>query len=313
MINYIKVILSAPLSLGYILFVLLGLLFVVYGRIGASIEKRRSILGDMTTNKQAVGFLDLLLNKIPFIVRYEENLDKRLDLLELNYTARKLMKVKIAFGFSGVLLAIHLRNAMAVIPLVIIFINVPTTFIEMRVKKRLHLYDEQILESFQLFISEFTTTKSVQKTIVAISPKLNYPIRKEFERLGRKLNSGESPESCFMDFAERTENKWTMIFSQMLITYFETGADFSDQLLNITTNITDEKILEQQNDTELSSIRLTNIVMNALVPVAYIAARIINPEDSRVFVETPTGKFIMFGVVMAILISLTLGQKISEH
>ena len=72
------------------------------------------------------------------------------------------------------------------------------------------------------------------------------------------------------------------------------------------------KILLEANTTELSSMRLINIVMNALVPVVYISNRFINPTDAKIFVETGVGKGIIFGVVIACSISLYLGKKITE-
>jgi len=130
--------------------------------------------------------------------------------------------------------------------------------------------------------------------------------------LARKLNSGEPVEECFVEFAERTQNKWTLIFAQLMITYFRNGGDFTEQLLNITKNITNEKILDQTNTTELSSMRLINIAMNALVPVVYISNRILNPQDAKVFVDTEIGRIIIFGVVIACCVSLYIGKKVTQ-
>jgi len=83
-------------------------------------------------------------------------------------------------------------------------------------------------------------------------------------------------------------------------------------LLNITKNITNEKILDQTNTTELSSMRLINIAMNALVPVVYISNRILNPQDAKVFVDTEIGRIIIFGVVIACCVSLYIGKKVTQ-
>jgi len=199
-----------------------------------------------------------------------------------------------------------------VIPTCLICASLPVTYVEMKVNKKIKLFNDQVLEAFQFFITDYTTTKSVQKAIVNICPKLKYPLRREFELLARKLNSGADVEESFLNFAERTQNKWITIFCQMMITYFRNGGDFTPHLLSITQNITNEKILSEQNNTELSSLRWINIMMNALVPVAYISNRFINPQNARVFIDTPTGKILIFVVVMGCLISLYLGKKISD-
>ncbi len=312
MIEHILNFFSSPINITYTVFVLFGLLLISISIVGRAIEKRKNIITRLTEKRKGVGFIDRLLDKINFIQKYEEEFRKKIAVLDMDYNVRLFTKIKILCGLIGVLISIYLRNVFVTIPLVLICINIPTTFIDMRVKKRLALYNDQILEAFQIFITEYTTTRSVQKTIVNICPKLKNPLRKEFERLGRKLNSGEPVEECFTEFAERTQNKWTLIFAQMMIIYFRNGGDFTEQLLNITKNITSEKILTEANMTELSSMRIINIAMNALVPVVYISNKFINPDDAKVFVETPLGRMIMFGVVMACSISLYLGKKITE-
>lgn len=304
---------SSPLNIAYLVFIILGVSLMVYGVAGATIERRKNILQRISEDHQFQhGFIDKMIDKIPFLVKREEKLDKQIAVLDVPYKARTFTKLELACAMLAIAASIHFKNALVVIPLTVIFVNAPITFIEMKVSKRVRLYNDQVLEAFQTFITDYTTTKSVQKTIVNICPKLKYPLRKEFERLGRKLNSGEPIESCFVTFAERTQNKWTMIFSQMMITYFRNGGDFTPHLLNITKNITSEKILVEQNNTELSSMRMMNIAMNALVPIAYVSNRVINPDNARVFVDTPTGKIIMFGVVLGSLISLYMGKKISD-
>jgi len=303
---------SSPLNISYFTFILLGFIMILFSIVGRSIDKRKTVLTRLSGKEERVGFIDSLLDKSKFVQKHEEEFSKKIAVLDMDYNARTFTKIKLGSALVGIIVSIYLRNIYVVIPLVIICVNIPTTFLEMRVRKRIALFNDQVLEAFQIFITEYTTTRSVQKTIVDICPKLKNPLRKEFERLGRKLNSGEPIEESFLEFAERTQNKWTLIFSQMMITYFRNGGDFTEQLLNITKNITDEKILEEANTTELSSMRLINIAMNALVPVVYVSNRFINPEDAKVFVETPVGRFIMFGVVIACSISLYLGKKITE-
>ncbi len=304
---------SSPYNITFIVFLLLGILMIVYSQVGKSIERRKNIIAERRSGKkQKVGFLDQILDKSEFMRRYEDQFRKRVSVLDIEYDARKYTKLKLYSGLAGILVAIYLKNIYVVIPLILIGTSIPTAIIEMKIKKRVSLFNDQILEAFQMFITEYTTTRSVQRTIVDIGPKLKNPLRKEFERLARKLNSGEPVEECFVEFAERTQNKWTLIFAQLMITYFRNGGDFTEQLLNITKSITNEKILDETNSTELSSMRIINIAMNALVPIAYISNKFINPQDANVFVETGIGKTIMFCVVIACSISLYIGKKITD-
>lgn len=295
------------------IFALWGILMVVYGVLSENIERRKNILHKINSKLDIYkGALDQVLDSIDFIVKKERELDKRMAVLDVKYTARTLTKLKLLGVLIAVLISIHLHNFLAFFPLLLICISLPENYVEAKINNKLKLFDDQVLEAFQIFITDYTTTKSVQKTLNNICPKLKYPLRREFELLARKLNAGMNVEECFLSFAERTQNKWIMIFSQLMITYFRNGGDFTPHLLNITHNITSERILKEQNNTELSLLRTLNILMNALIPIAYISNYYINPQNASVFITTTGGRIVIFIVLMASLLSLYLGKKITE-
>lgn len=304
--------LSVPENLLVVLLIVLGILMVAFGILRHRQYRSKSILSKLTKKKVKIGLIDSILDRIEFIRKREEKLDFMLSVLDSKYTARTYTKMELVSIMIALLVSFYMKNWLIVGPMIIIGAMLPTFFIEIKVKKKQKLFNDQILEAFQMFITEYTTTKSVQKTIMAVSEKIKYPLKREFERLGRKLNSGEPYEECFMDFARRTQNRWTMVFAQMMITYFRNGGDFVPHLYQITENINDEKILAEQNTTELSSLRLINIILNALVPLAYITSKFINPQDTQVFVETSGGRVIIFFIVMGCLTSLLLGKKITD-
>lgn len=295
-------------------FVLLGILLVLFGILNARAQRKKSVLGELLKqNRQAKkNIVDKLLDRIPYIVEKERKLDAQISVLNVKYKARVFTLLELLGVVLAVIVSIYLKNVLIVVPMAIIGFIVPVSFVEIKIRKKFKMFDDQILEAFQLFITEYTTIGNVQKTITNICPKIKYPLRNEFERLGRKLNSGEPVEECFLDFAHRTNNTWTMVFAQMMITYFRTGGDFVPHLYSITENINNEKLLAEQNSTELSSMRIVNMVLNACVPVAYIISKIVNPEDTLVFTTTFAGKIIIFAVVVGCLISLALGKKISD-
>jgi Flp pilus assembly protein TadB len=295
-------------------FVLLGILLVLFGILNARAQRKKSVLGELLKqNRQAKkNIVDKLLDRIPYIVEKERKLDAQISVLNVKYKARVFTLLELLGVVLAVIVSIYLKNVLIVVPMAIIGFIVPVSFVEIKIRKKFKMFDDQILEAFQLFITEYTTIGNVQKTITNICPKIKYPLRNEFERLGRKLNSGEPVEECFLDFAHRTNNTWTMVFAQMMITYFRTGGDFVPHLYSITENINNEKLLAEQNSTELSSLRIVNMVLNALVPVAFVISRVINPEDTKVFTTTFAGKAIIFGVVVGCLISLVVGKKITD-
>lgn len=299
-----------PLHVTFLWLAATGFVLFLIGVLLTREQRRKSVL--TIKRKEKVSWLDSLLNRVPYIVKREERLNKRLSILSLNMSARAFTKYKVLAAVLACFVGALMHNALVVPPLIIIFISIPEAVIDNRISKRVSQMEEQTLEAFQLFLTEYTTTRNILQTLVNISPKLEYPLRSEFELLARNLHSGVPYEESLRIFAERTDNKWTNVFAQMMITYIREGGDFTPHLLNITRYITDEKILSEENKTEMSSVRTVNLLLNALIPVAYVMNTVMNPEGVRVFITTSTGKFMILIVSLCVLASLYLSRKISE-
>lgn len=310
--KWITTILSSPLFLTITIFVLLGIIMIVYGILGARIDRKKTILHRFSKKAEGKSFLDDWLDVIKFVRKSEEKIDLQLSILDMKVSGRTFTKLKLAAAFVGIAFSLYMKNWMIIVPMILISIQFPLMVVDLRVKRRLKVFNDQVLEAFQVFITDYTTSQSVQKTLINIIPKLRDPLKKEFERLSRNLHSGVPIEEAFMEFAERTQNKWVMIFSQMIITYYRQGGDFAEHLMKITRSITGEKILEEQNSTELASVSILNYVLNALVPIAYIMNRWMNPQDAAIFTETSSGRMIIFGITISTLISLMMGKKIMK-
>lgn len=310
--HFVELIIS-PVGVTFLTFALLGLLLVIYGIMRGKATKRKSILQRLLKKPVSRGLLDEWLDKLKFLNKSEQVLDQQLSVLDMKIKARTFTKARILAAFLGVLLALYLKNWLAVLPLAFISIQFPTMVVHLRVNRQLKAFNDQVLESFQIFITDYTTTRSVHKTLMNIIPKLRDPLRKEYERLSRRLNSGVAVETAFMEFAERTQNKWIMIFSQMIITYYRQGGDFSEHLMKITQSIVGEKILEEQNSTELATVSTLNYILNALTPLAFVVNRWINPGDAAIFTDTTSGKMIVFFVCISTIISLLIGRRMSTQ
>jgi len=292
-----------------------GFLLVLYGLICVNTQKVKSIL---SANKKAQGkrpdLFDWILDKLPIVKRSEEKTDIMLSVLDIqNKTARDVTKKRLFCGLLGVALAMLLRNVMVIPLLVFVFANIPVVLLGRKTRKRRMIYNDQVLEAFQVFVTDYTTTKSVQKTLENVCSKIKRPLRNEFERLTRKLYSGISANECFLDLSKRTQSQWVMYFSQVMMMYFQNGGDFVPHLTGIIRTMSSEKLIEEQNLTELSSLRTINLVLVLLFPIVFVASVFVAPDTLRVFTETVMGRNIIFFSIAGCIFSLIVGQKISEN
>lgn len=303
-INYIVLLISS---------VLLGVFFIFYGLYLKKIQNKNSILSSVNNSRNFYkGFIDNVLDKIPFLVKEEEKTNKYMITISDKINVRTFTKIKLFGILLSFGIAIYFKNLLSFVPLVMIFWNLPNFLFEFIANKRMRHFEDQFIDALQIFITDFTTIKSVRKSLTNITPQLKNPLKEEFERLNRELNSGESIEKSFVSFAERTKNKWVLVFSQLMITYFRIGGDITEQVMNITKRINAEKINDEENTTELSMLRMLNIVLNMLVPVIYGISMWLNPEDTAVFINTAQGQLVILAVLCSCVLSLWIGKKITQ-
>lgn len=303
---------ASPLFGGLLIFLFLGGLLFAYGILRARLERKKTILKRMSSQESFQGYVDLWLDRFGSLTAAEEKLGHSLAVIGSKLTPRAITKIRLAAGGVGFLIAFLFRNWLIALPLAFLCQMIPLSFIEVSVKRLQNIYERQIAEAFQVFVTDYTTTKKVMDTLLNMCPKLKYPLRREFERLARNLHSGARYEQAFMDFANRTQSKWTKVFAQMMITYFREGTDFTEQMIELIKQIATEQMLAQENNTEVASLRFVNILLNISVPVAYVINRLINPENTRIFVETSTGRTLMLFIVLCCVLSLYVGKKITN-
>lgn len=308
-------------SLGILLFylslVVIGILLVIMGNTISKKEKTRmfieaSAIKKEKTKKKKLLDLDAWLDKQWFIESAEKDMESVIQTSALKITPRTITKARLWMLVFSCLFCMLLKNVFILIPVAIMLYQIPLSLVKSRAKKREQIFGEQLLENFQMFVTDFTSTKNVQQTVYNMSKKTSEPLKSEWTLLNANLSSGVTPEQSFVAFADRTGSKWARIFAQIMISYYNTGTSFTEQLMSLTEKMTNEKIAIQENQTEISSMIILNTVLNICVPVVYIFNRIVQPETAAIFTDTTSGRFIILGVTMACMSSLWLARKIAD-
>lgn len=303
---------SSPTTWWLITSLVLGLSLTLFGLISLDAERRRTILQRIARQSRERSGLDQLLDRIPLVVQSEQQLARQMAVLDVGFTPRTVTKWRLGAGLLGVFVSITLRNVLLIIPLALFFMQIPLILVEMQIRRRLRRFSDQIQEGLSLFLTEYTTTRSVNRAIEGVIPKLPNPLRGEFERMARKINSGVPLDQVFAEFADRTQNRWALIYSQLMITYYRTGSDFTEALHRIIQDMSAEKVLDQQNETELNTLKILHLVLTLTVPVAFVLNLLMNPQDIYVFTELAGGRLILVAAAVAILFSVIVGRQITE-
>lgn len=308
----VRTYLSSPVAWTCLSLLVLGTAIALYGWLHDRAERRRTILQKLTQKGDGRTGLDNLLDRIRWVVQSEEAIQADLDVLGSTRAARQVTKLRLLCGLGGIFIGILFRNWLLGLLMVPVFMQGPLFWIEYHVRRRLRQFEEQVQNAFQMFLTEYTTTHSVPRSLHGILLRVQPPLNRELERLVTKLDSGVQPQDAFLDFARRTRSRWTFIFAQLMMAYFQHGGDFTDALQRIIQDMAGERILEQQNRTELALLRLVHIILVLTVPVMLVAMLLTNPQDARVFVDNPSGRRIIVTVTVGLLVSIYFGRKLTE-
>lgn len=306
---------SLGLTISYLVFFLIGLFVMLFGIQLSKYGKKKIYVSSVSTvkkEKKKTSKFDTFLDKNWIITNSEKNMQRKIITSGLPITVRQLTKIRLLFILAGFLFSLLMNNILVAIPMCIMFYIIPGYIVNRKAKKREMIFEGQLLDNFQIFVTDFISTRNVQNSIYNMTKKSIEPLKSEWELLSRNVNSGIPFDKCFVAFADRTGSKWSRIFAQIMISYYNQGNDFTEQLMSLTAKMTDEKIRKQENQTEISSMVTLNIVMNIAVPIVYILNQIMQPEASAAFSTTVQGRLIILAITICCGLSLWLGHKIAE-
>ncbi|MGB9812397.1 MAG: type II secretion system F family protein [Thermovenabulum sp.] len=264
-------------------------------------------------NRKQEKIIDAIIHKSRILRKYMYNMEQALAYLNNDkISAENIIKIQLFLLFISFGLTIYLRNIYIFIPMTILFLWVPLMIINEIKNRAIDAYDKQVLDFIQIFSSELAATKSVIKALEKTTKRIEPPLRYELEKLVLAIHTGENPTKALNKFKIRVENKWIKMLSNLISIYYEKGGELVPYIIRLGEDITNEKIIIQKNKTEITTMRLTNTVINSLLPLFLVINIVLNPQSIEFFKNTATGKILLTITVILTLISFYLTQMIVE-
>lgn len=300
-------------SIPFIFAIATGIILILIARVSSVADKERNILKDLVSGKKArKNLLDDLLNDSKFIHNLEEKNKMKLALVNDDFDIRKFTKIILLTTLIGIIFSLFIMNFIAMPFIIFISFYMPQLYLNLVATNKRNKIESQLGIAIKFFTSEFSTTKQVVVSLQNILPKLPKPIRGEFEKLSRELNSSGTPRQTLSNFASRMNNKYAYIFAKLLTSYYESGTEFSQHLIRLTSDITDNELTQQEGKAEVAMVRTTNLLLNGTVLVSVIVMFVFIPEKSVYFKDSIGGQALMAVAIINAFLSVILGLKL-EH
>lgn len=258
-------------------------------------------------------WLEKLIENNKYLSKLSVDLDEKISICGFeNITSYDVIRKSFIYAGIGIGIGTFILNPFAVILFIIIGFSIPIININDKVQEQLKKMDKQILKAIQSFLNEYQKTQNVVEILETICPKLDYPIKAEFERLLRLLNSGVKLEDALYNFARRLKNEWIYLFVNALIINKEKGSDITEVLMRTITKISNREIVQSEKDMETFSGRILNRVIMLTVPAAFVAVLLIRPEAKDLFFHTMQGKIVINVAVIFCIIGFVINRVVQK-
>lgn len=294
--------------------VVFGIVLIVFFIMLNSANQKRKVKKNILISSNALNdknFLEKLIEQNKHLKKLSMDLDVKISMCGMEITSYQVIQKAFVYAIIGIVIGIFILNPLAILLFAVIGFTIPIININDKVHTQFKKIDKQILKAIQLFLNEYQKTQNISEVLESICPRLEYPIRSEFERLLRKINSGIDFKDALNEFANRLKNEWIYMFVNALIMNKENGSEIVDVLMKTLTKIANKEIVQNEKDMETFSGRMLNKMMMFTVPAAFVLVLIARPEAQELYFHTAQGKMVINVAVILCIISFTI-TRITE-
>lgn len=290
-----------------------GLLLVILSIMMTIKERKKTIIDKyIKGEKIKISFLDRLFDDSKYISSFEEKISNKYAIVFDKIVPRTITKITIFIMIIGIVFVLITKNIILLPIMVLIAYELPLLYLNVISKSKKNKIEEQLGISIKFLITEYTTTKSLVIAIQNIIPKLKNPIKKEYERLLRSINSGIDVKNALEDFSKRMNNKYARILACLINSFYEKGTEFTEQLMSISNDITDAQNEAKEGKAELTTVRWVNIIVNTVVFLTILIIFLFVPKFAICFQNTIRGQIFLVVAVMNSFISIILGLRLEN-
>ncbi len=251
--------------------------------------------------------VDLLLGKISLVPK----LQKVLDQGNLDWLASRML---LYLGGAAILVLMGMLvlqfNVIYAAAMALTVFFLPILYVLRRRRKRINRLIEQLPDVFELIGQALRAGHSLGSGIGLVADQLPDPAGTEFARVFHEQNLGMKVEDALINMADRVDQLDLRFFVTAVCIQRQSGGDLAEVLDKIGHVIRERIQLFGQVQALTAEGRLSGWVLLALPVVVFFAAMYVNPDYAGVLVYTPTGKMLLMGTAVMMLMGMAMINKI---
>ena len=212
-----------------------------------------------------------------------------------------------AFYFASVKAVIITGGCLGVLP----YVWLRSRLISMQYKHRIDFLPAVECFYHVYVLSESKNIRTVLKEAIQ-GDRMTLRLRTVFEQLYAGLMMHRSPEECLRSFQFALGSKWADHFAAMLGYALDNGADLSDGLRELVSDMRRAIRSDQAERNRLLEIRIANFSPLLFLLVFLVVNIRIDPEQAyRYYVLSEAGKEMLLDALLLIAVSFGMGMYLS--
>jgi tight adherence protein B len=213
----------------------------------------------------------------------------------------------VALGIVGALLT---ASPIGGLILAVIAFFVPHMLIRHMEEKRRQRLDQQLVDALTTLASAARAGLNLVQAMELLTKNHTGPVRQEFAQILREYQMGLDLNQAMHNASDRIgSGMYRLTFTAVEI-HRRRGGDLADSLDRIADSIRDIQRLEGKLDA-LTAQGRSQAMMMAVMPVVFLGILyVINPEGTMLLFATATGRLILLGVALAIILAFIWIRRI---
>jgi tight adherence protein B len=213
-------------------------------------------------------------------------------------------------GALGVIGALLTGNLLGGLILAIVAFFIPHMVIRHMEEKRRQKLDQQLVDGLTTLASAARAGLNLVQSIELLTKNHTGPIKQEFTQVLREYHMGLDLNQALRHASDRIGSSMYRLTFTAVEIHRRRGGDLADSLDRIADSIRDIQRLEGKLDA-LTAQGRSQATMMAVMPLVFLAILyVINPQTTMLLFTTATGRLILLGVALAIVLAFVWIRRI---
>jgi tight adherence protein B len=245
--------------------------------------------------------------------RWAHRIQRMIEQAGSSWTASKVIGAGFALSSTNFLfIYFELSNVLVALVAAAVLAVAPLLFLRYQKQRRLQEFNRYLPEAIDLMSRALRAGHSVTAAIEIVGEECPEPVRTEFREVYRQQNFGLPLRDALLQLAQRMPLPELGFIVTAILLQRETGGNLVEVLDRTTAVIRERLHIQGEIRIYTAQGRLTGWILSALPIAMFFLLSVANRGYTRVLIEDPTGRKLVYGGLSLMVVGALAIRKIVD-